>query len=142
MDKKRLLRNLGGLHSIYDKGSGIGNLSHTFNKTNLGFVTKGQWIGEENCLLNGDLPQIYSAVCETTVKAFEVDKSDFISVIPQEIVQAMCDSMYNKLFKFREKMLLENQKKRNIEGMDNATMSMASTVDHMQRIYPGSTLSY
>ena len=56
MNKKKLLKNLTGLHSIYDKGSGIGNLSHTFNKTNLGFVTKGQWIGEENCLLNGDLP--------------------------------------------------------------------------------------
>ena len=54
----------------------------------------------------------------------------------------MCDSMYNKLFMFREKMLLENQKKRNIEGMDNVTASMANTVDHMQRIYPGSTLSY
>jgi hypothetical protein len=56
MNKKSLLKNINGLHSIYDKGSGIGNLSHTFNRTNLGFVTKGQWIGDENCLLNGEIP--------------------------------------------------------------------------------------
>lgn len=41
MNKKSLLKNIDSLHSIYDKGVGIGNLSHTFNKTNLGFVTKG-----------------------------------------------------------------------------------------------------
>ena len=82
MNKKSLLKNVDSLHSIYDKSAGLGNLSHTFNKTNLGFVTKGHWVGEENCLLNGELPQIYQAICETSVKAFEVDKSDFIAVIP------------------------------------------------------------
>ena len=47
---------IGGVHRIYDKGSGVGNLSETFNKTNLGIVQQGQWVADECCLLKGEIP--------------------------------------------------------------------------------------
>ncbi len=49
-NKESLLKNV-SLHEIYGKSGGTGYVSSTFNRTNLGIVTKGSWLGEENCLL-------------------------------------------------------------------------------------------
>ena len=52
--REKLLANT-KLKSIYDD-CGMGNLSTTFNKANLGVVTTGHWVGEENVLLHDDIP--------------------------------------------------------------------------------------
>jgi len=53
-NREKLLKNT-KLKDIYDE-CGTGNLSATFQKANLGVVTTGYWIGEENVLLHDDIP--------------------------------------------------------------------------------------
>lgn len=74
--KESILSNIKG-HRLYDKGAGTGHLSHTFNKSTLGIVTAGTLIGEENCVLEGELPQFYSAICETEVRVFYLAAADY-----------------------------------------------------------------
>lgn len=54
----------------------------------------------------------------------------------------MTDRAYTKLFALREKLHHENQKKLQIENMDHNTQYLAKTVNHMQTIFPSSTLIY
>ena len=54
-NKQNILRNT-MLDQIYDSASGNGHLCKTFNRANLGVVTSGQWLGEENVVLRGEIP--------------------------------------------------------------------------------------
>ena len=92
---------IGGVHRIYDKGSGVGNLSETFNKTNLGIVQNGQWVGDECCILKGEIPQIYTAICESVVLALKIRNDDFHHHFPFDIKKEMDKRAYNKLFTLR-----------------------------------------
>ena len=116
-------------------------MSQTFNKCNLGIVTKGSWLGEENCLLDGSLPQLYSAIGIGEVKAFALDREEFMSKFPPETKQEMENAVYGKLQKLREKLQAQNQMKRKVELMDYQTANLARTMNHMQQIYPLSNLS-
>jgi hypothetical protein len=49
------------------------------------------------------------------VRAFEVDLDDFNSVIHQDIIKVLTDKAYEKLFKLREKLNNENEKRTKIE---------------------------
>ena len=82
-NKESMLTNM-QLHEIYDKSSGAGAVSHTFNKSNLGIVTTGSWIGEESCILRGEVPQVYTAVAVGEVKAFALNCDDFMNKFPSE----------------------------------------------------------
>ena len=110
LNRKDLLCNMQNVHQIFDQ-AGSGNFSKTINKNNLGSVSNGVWIGDENALLNGELPQIYSAIAIGEVRAFEVSLDDFNSVIHPEIIKAMTERAYDKLFALREKLSNENQKR-------------------------------
>ena len=73
-------------------------VSHTFNKSSLGIVTAGSWVGEETCLLDNELHQFYSAVCETEVMAFEIDVEDFLAKFAPEIKREVEARVYDKLY--------------------------------------------
>jgi hypothetical protein len=126
---------MANVHQIFDV-SGAGNFSNTINKNNLGQVGQGTWIGEESPLLNGELPQIYTAIAIGEVHAFQVSSEDFFNVVPPEIIKALTEKSYSKLFMVREKLQVENQKRQKIEKMDHKTEFLAKTVDHMQSIFP------
>lgn len=115
-------------------------VSHTFNKSALGIVTSGSWVGEETCLLDNELHQFYSAVCETEVMALEIRVEDFMAKIAPEIRREVEARVYDKLYLFRDKMNRVNTVKRTIEEMDPLTKNLAATVNHLQRMYPSSTL--
>jgi hypothetical protein len=51
-DKKELLKDV-KLHKVNYYESGMGNLSHTFNKVSLGVFSAGKWIAEETVILGG-----------------------------------------------------------------------------------------
>ena len=114
LNRKDLLCKMPNVHQIFET-TGSGNFSKTINKNNLGSVSNGVWIGDENALLNGELPQIYSAIAIGEVRAFEVDLDDFNSVIHQDIIKVLTDKAYEKLFKLREKLNNENEKRTKIE---------------------------
>ena len=92
------------INQIYDKVAGAGNVSNTFNKSNLGIVTAGTWIGEESCLLKNEIPQVYTAIALTEVKAFGIDINDYMNKFPSETRKEMVQAVYAKLFKLRDKM--------------------------------------
>jgi hypothetical protein len=54
-NKKEILNDV-KLHHLYLDESGMGNVSHTFNKVTLGIFSAGKWLGEETVILNGELP--------------------------------------------------------------------------------------
>jgi hypothetical protein len=96
------------LHNLYNEGHGMGNLSHTLNKSILGVVSTGKWIGEETVILQGELPQLYSAVCLTEVKAYELNVEDYKIRFPQDIKTALEAQIYPKLYEFRDKFRKQN----------------------------------
>ena len=117
-------------HKIYDAGSGL--ISETFNKTNLGIVTQGQWLGEELTLLKGDIPQVYSAIVSTShAKIYSIDVRDFSSKIPAEIRKELENRAYQKLYKLRDRFKNENEKKKVIERFDHKTANLSNTLNHM-----------
>ena len=99
------------LHKLYEKG-GAGNVSQTFNRCNLGIITKGSWLGEENCLLDGSLPQLYSAICVGEVKALSLDREEFLSKFPPETKRELERAAYAKLHKLREMLQSQNHMKK------------------------------
>ena len=83
-NKEKILSNV-KLNDLYDKGAGTGNLCDTFNKCTLGVISEGKWIGDETAILNGELPQIYSALCVSEVKAYQLSVEDFKLRFPSDI---------------------------------------------------------
>lgn len=98
-------------------------------------------MGEENCLLEGSLPQLYSAICIGEVKALSLDREEFLSKFPPETKRELERAAYTKLHKLREKLQSQNHMKKKVELMDYQTANLANTMNHMQQIYPLSTLS-
>ena len=76
------------------------------------------------------------------MRALEVDLYDFNTVIHQDIIKILTEKAYEKLFTLREKLLNEHEKRNKIELMDPNTAFQAKTVNHMQTIFPSSTLNY
>ena len=117
-------------------------MSHTFNRSNLGIVTTGSWIGEESCVLRGEIPQVYTAVAVGEVKAFALHCDDFMNKFPSEAKVQVKQAVYTKLFKLRDKMQSQNQLKKTMEQMDLKTAHLAHTINHMNTIYPVSNLAF
>ena len=91
-------------NQVYDKGSGRALVSDTFNKTVIGIVSGGKWIGDEAFILKDEIPQFYSAICMTEVKAYRIKCVDYINRLPGEIKNKMEELVYEKLFQYRDKL--------------------------------------
>jgi hypothetical protein len=139
LKKKDLLKYVKNVHEVED---GRGMISNTMQKSNLGSVSQGQWIGDENALLDGELPQLYTAVAMGEVRAYEVILEDLKFVMPKEMVHLLTEKAYDKLFAMREKFMAINERRNKIEKMDLNSAFKIRTVNHMQSIYPSSNLHY
>lgn len=128
-------------HQVYDKGSGRALISDTFNKSVVGVVSAGKWIGEEAFILKDEIPQFYSAICLTEVKAFRIKCVDYINRLPGEIKQKMENQVYDKLYGYRDKLADLNVVKHNIEDSDRSTRDLAKAIGHFQNIYSSGSLN-
>ena len=113
----------------------MGNLSHTFNKVSFGIVSAGKWIGEEPVILNGQLPQLYTATCVTEVKAYQLNVTDYQIRFPQDTKTEMETLTFQKLYELREKFRQQNELKYKIEKMDVNTKNLPNTVQHFKKVY-------
>ena len=59
--------------------------------------------------------------------------------MPNDIIKQMEKDAYAKMFKFRDKLKAENNKRKIIEDMDKGSKYLAKTVNHIQTIYPKAT---
>ena len=110
----------------------MGNVSSTFNKSTLASFSDGFWLGDEFELLKGKIPVFYSAYCETAVKVLAIKKEKFHEKFPPEILKKMESLAYEKLFKLRDKLKVENEKRSKIEKMDKGSKYLTKTMHHMQ----------
>jgi len=128
-------------NQVYDKGSGRALVSDTFNKTVIGIVSGGKWIGDEAFILKDEIPQFYSAICMTEVKAYRIKCVDYINRLPGEIKQKMEGMVYEKLYQYRDKLADQNVIKHNLELSDRSTRDIAKAIGHFQNIYSSGSLS-